>query len=72
MRLSLLSCWKALTDSLQTGIKNKQFKVYQVKEAFTDPKTYLLFVASIAAQIPNGVVSNFSRSASCILVLRFG
>ncbi|KAL1668979.1 major facilitator superfamily domain-containing protein [Schizophyllum commune] len=44
----------------RTGIKNKQFKVYQVKEAFTDPKTYLLFVASIAAQIPNGVVSNFS------------
>ncbi|TRM69115.1 major facilitator superfamily domain-containing protein [Schizophyllum amplum] len=44
----------------RTGIKNKEFKVYQMKEAFRDPKTYLLFVASIAAQIPNGVVSNFS------------
>lgn len=45
----------------QTGIKNKQFKMYQVREAFVDPKTYILFLASIAAQIPNGVVSNFSR-----------
>lgn len=48
----------------QTGIKNKQFKMYQVREAFVDPKTYILFLASIAAQIPNGVVSNFSR---CVL-----
>lgn len=47
----------------QTGIKNKQFKMYQVREAFVDPKTYILFLASIAAQIPNGVVSNFSRYA---------
>ncbi|KAL1745032.1 major facilitator superfamily domain-containing protein [Schizophyllum fasciatum] len=52
----------------RTGIKNKQFKVYQAKEAFTDPKTYLLFVASIAAQIPNGVVSNFSS----VIISGFG
>ncbi|KAF5356616.1 hypothetical protein D9758_008204 [Tetrapyrgos nigripes] len=44
----------------RTGTKNKSFKMYQVKQAFLDPKTYLLFCASVAAQIPNGVTSNFS------------
>ncbi|KAJ7023901.1 major facilitator superfamily domain-containing protein [Mycena alexandri] len=44
----------------RTGTKNKVFKYYQLLQAFSDPKTYILFVASIAAQIPNGVVSNFS------------
>ncbi|KAJ6511684.1 MFS general substrate transporter [Mycena vulgaris] len=42
------------------GTKNKVFKGYQLIQAFRDPKTYILFIASIAAQIPNGVVSNFS------------
>jgi len=45
----------------RTGIKNKTFKMYQVKQALLDPKTYLLFCASVAAQIPNGVTTNFSR-----------
>lgn len=44
----------------QTGTKNAKFKIEQVKEAFVDPKIYIIFIASIAAQIPNGVVSNFS------------
>ncbi|THU89913.1 MFS general substrate transporter [Dendrothele bispora CBS 962.96] len=44
----------------RTGIKNKTFKTYQVKQALLDPKTYLLFFASVAAQIPNGVTTNFS------------
>ncbi|CDO72575.1 hypothetical protein BN946_scf184983.g58 [Trametes cinnabarina] len=42
------------------GVKNTKFKWYQIKQALVDPKTWLLFVASIAAQIPNGIVSNFS------------
>ncbi|KAJ7267787.1 major facilitator superfamily domain-containing protein [Mycena rebaudengoi] len=46
--------------SNRIGTKNKVFKYYQMMQAFEDPKTYLLFVASISAQIPNGVVSNFS------------
>ncbi|KAI0759546.1 MFS general substrate transporter [Trametes elegans] len=44
----------------KVGVKNKQFKWYQIQHALVDPKTWLLFVASIAAQIPNGIVSNFS------------
>ncbi|KAJ7358609.1 major facilitator superfamily domain-containing protein [Mycena albidolilacea] len=46
--------------SNRVGTKNKVFKHYQLIQAFKDPKTYILFIASIAAQIPNGVVSNFS------------
>ncbi|KAH8925192.1 MFS general substrate transporter [Atractiella rhizophila] len=52
----------------RTGTKNKQFKLYQVQQAFLDPKTYILFIASVAAQIPNGVVSNFSS----IIIKGFG
>ncbi|KAK8844009.1 hypothetical protein IAR55_006802 [Kwoniella newhampshirensis] len=52
----------------RTGTKNTVFKIEQVKEAFMDPKLYILFLASIAAQIPNGVVSNFSS----IIISGFG
>ncbi|KAI0728947.1 MFS general substrate transporter [Fomitopsis betulina] len=44
----------------KNGVKNTEFKIYQIKQALTDPKTWLLFGAAIAAQIPNGIVSNFS------------
>ncbi|WWD21335.1 hypothetical protein CI109_105819 [Kwoniella shandongensis] len=52
----------------RTGTKNTVFKIEQVKEAFMDPKLYILFLAAIAAQIPNGVVSNFSS----IIISGFG
>jgi len=44
----------------RTGTKNKVFKRYQVVQALSDPKTYMLFFGMIAAQVPNGVVTNFS------------
>ncbi|KZT03080.1 MFS general substrate transporter [Laetiporus sulphureus 93-53] len=44
----------------KNGMKNIEFKTYQIKQAIRDPKTWLLFIAAIAAQIPNGIVSNFS------------
>ncbi|CAD6574935.1 MAG: hypothetical protein TREMPRED_001252 [Tremellales sp. Tagirdzhanova-0007] len=46
----------------RTGTKNTEFKYEQVREAFMDPKLYILFVGAVAAQIPNGVVSNFSST----------
>ncbi|WRT69127.1 uncharacterized protein IL334_006111 [Kwoniella shivajii] len=52
----------------RTGTKNTEFKWEQVREAFKDPKTYFLFFASVAAQIPNGVVTNFSS----IIISGFG
>ena len=38
----------------QTGVENKQFKLYQVREAFMDYKLYLLFLAAVVGNIPNG------------------
>ncbi|CDO72574.1 hypothetical protein BN946_scf184983.g57 [Trametes cinnabarina] len=44
----------------KVGVKNTQFKWYQVKHALVDPTTWILFVATIATQIPNGIITNFS------------
>ncbi|BFZ59204.1 hypothetical protein YB2330_000208 [Saitoella coloradoensis] len=41
------------------GVENKEFKMYQVKEAITDPKTYLFFLFALSSNIPNGGLSNF-------------
>lgn len=40
------------------GVKNHHFKKYQMWQAFRDPKTWILFVMSIAAQIPNAAQSS--------------
>lgn len=38
----------------KTGIVNKTFKLDQAKEAFMDPKTWILFFFNISINIPNG------------------
>ncbi|KAF2098644.1 MFS general substrate transporter [Rhizodiscina lignyota] len=43
----------------QTGVENKHFKWYQLREALTDPKTFILFFLGIVATIPNGGITNF-------------
>lgn len=43
----------------QQGIGNKSFKLYQVKEALLDPKTWSLCLLALAGDIPNGGLSNF-------------
>lgn len=45
--------------SEQIGIENKRFKLYQVKEALLDPKTWLFFVMTFCLQFINGAVSGF-------------
>ncbi|KAI1197393.1 MFS general substrate transporter [Nemania serpens] len=42
------------------GIKNHHFKTYQMWQCFRDPKTWILFVMSVAAQIPNAAQSSFT------------
>ncbi|KAL1845298.1 hypothetical protein VTK73DRAFT_718 [Phialemonium thermophilum] len=42
------------------GVKNRHFKRYQVWQTFRDPKTWILFVMAIAAQIPNAAQSSFT------------
>ena len=44
----------------QTGIENKTFKREQMIEAFTDPKTWLIFAFNIWISIPNGGLTNVS------------
>ncbi|KAI8719946.1 hypothetical protein NCS52_00438400 [Fusarium sp. LHS14.1] len=43
-----------------TGIENKEFKWYQVREAFTDYKTYLLFVFFLSMNVPTGGLVTFA------------
>jgi hypothetical protein len=46
-----------------TGIENKTFKMYQVKELlFKDPQTWPLFFVTLLAMIDNGAVSLFSST----------
>jgi hypothetical protein len=42
------------------GVKNHQFKWYQVWQAARDPKTWLLFVMAIGAQVPNSALTSVS------------
>ncbi|KAJ3564857.1 hypothetical protein NPX13_g7702 [Xylaria arbuscula] len=42
------------------GVKNHHFKTYQMWQCLRDPKTWILFFMSIAAQIPNAAQSTFT------------
>jgi len=41
-------------QSNRTGVLNKQFKMYQLREALMDPKTWLIFFCNVGLNIPNG------------------
>ncbi|KAJ5724999.1 uncharacterized protein N7483_006356 [Penicillium malachiteum] len=43
-----------------TGIESKAFKIEQVWEAFTDVKTWLIWFAIAALQVPNGGLTTFN------------
>lgn len=42
------------------GVKNHHFKKYQLWQTVRDPKTWILFFMSIAAQIPNAAQTSVS------------
>lgn len=44
----------------QTGTRNRVTKRYQVVEALTDPKTFLLLLLTALSSIPNGGLASFS------------
>ena len=52
----------------QQGIGNKHFKLYQLKEALTDPMTWAFAFYACTADIPNGGISNFFSQ----LIVSFG
>ncbi|CAJ2506795.1 Uu.00g079810.m01.CDS01 [Anthostomella pinea] len=42
------------------GVKNHHYKAYQLRQCLLDPKTWILFIMSVAAQIPNAAQSTFT------------
>ncbi|KAK3675727.1 hypothetical protein LTR78_004368 [Recurvomyces mirabilis] len=52
----------------QTGVENKHFKWYQVRELFMDIKLYLFFLLGVVGNVPNGGISNFGT----IIIKGFG
>lgn len=52
----------------QQGIGNKNFKMYQLKEALVHPMTWAFSFYAITANIPNGGISNFFSQ----LIVSFG
>ena len=52
----------------QQGIGNRKFKWYQLREAFLDPMTLMIAFYAIAANIPNGGLTNFFSQ----LIVSFG
>ena len=52
----------------QIGIENKSVKFYQIKEAFTDPKTWFLVVTILALTLTNGALGGFGS----VITLSFG
>lgn len=50
------------------GIGNYAWQWYQVREAFTDPRTYLYFIFSMFENIPNGGIGTFGS----IIINSFG
>jgi MFS transporter, ACS family, allantoate permease len=43
-----------------TGMENKEFKFHHIKEAALDVKTWLIWFAIVALQVPNGGLSTFN------------
>jgi hypothetical protein len=42
------------------GVKNHHFKRYQMWQTARDPKTWILFVMAVGAQIPNSALTSFT------------
>lgn len=43
-----------------TGVESPSFKWHQVREAVLDPKTWLIWLAIVALQVPNGGLTTFN------------
>ncbi|KAH8816927.1 major facilitator superfamily domain-containing protein [Xylogone sp. PMI_703] len=50
------------------GVKNRHFQTYQAWQTVKDPKTWILFVMAVGAQIPNSAITSFTS----IIVGSFG
>lgn len=50
------------------GVKNHMFSRRQAIQTFQDPKTYILFIMAVGAQVPNSALTSFAS----IIVQSFG
>ncbi|KAF2007888.1 MFS general substrate transporter [Amniculicola lignicola CBS 123094] len=50
------------------GVKNRHFKKYQAWQTAKDPKTWILFVMAVGAQVPNSALTSFSS----LIISSFG
>lgn len=50
------------------GVKNRHFRRYQAVQCARDPKTWILFVLAVAAQVPNAAITSFTS----IIINSFG
>lgn len=50
------------------GVKNSHFKAYQAVQCVKDPKTWILFILAVGAQIPNSALTSFTS----LIVAGFG
>ncbi|KAI0403116.1 allantoate permease [Xylaria palmicola] len=46
--------------SNRAGVKNHHFKKYQAIQCAKDPKTWILFVMAVGAQVPNSAITTFT------------
>jgi MFS family permease len=56
------------------GVKNHNFKVDQLWQTLADPKTWILFILAVSAQVPNAAITSvsctlLSDNTSCVLFL---
>lgn len=58
----------ARVSANRQGIKNRHFQKYQAWQAFKDPKTWILFVMAVGAQIPNAALTSFTS----LIIKTFG
>ncbi|KAI1427134.1 allantoate permease [Xylaria sp. FL1777] len=46
----------------RTGVKNHHFKKYQAIQCIQDPKTWILFIMAVGAQVPNAAITSFTST----------
>ncbi|KAF4629117.1 hypothetical protein G7Y89_g9030 [Cudoniella acicularis] len=54
--------------SNRQGVKNHHFQWYQAVQTAKDPKTWILFIMAVGAQVPNSALTSFTS----IIVATFG
>lgn len=50
------------------GVKNSHFSRHQAMQTLTDPKTWILFVMAVGAQVPNSALTSFTS----LIIKSFG